>query len=79
MTEGIWIGLAGVLILIIQGLVAYYVSSINDKIKSICTDNKEAQRELWDRIYGHYHEIHCTNDACARAKTGNVIVPHEGL
>jgi hypothetical protein len=78
MTEQIWIGIVGFLLLIIQGLVAYYMSSINDKIKSVCQDNKEAHQDMWKRIYGHYHEVDCKNDECGRVKTGNVIVPHEG-
>lgn len=78
MTENLWVGLVGMLILVIQGLVAYYVSSINEKIKSVCQDNKAAHDDLWKRIYGHYHEIHCQREECSRAKTGNVIVPHEG-
>lgn len=78
MSENLWIGLVGFLILIIQGLVAYYVSSINDKIKTICAENKEDHKDIWSRVYGHYHEIECESAECGKVHTGNVIIPSGG-
>ena len=35
-------------------------------------------KDLWDRVYNHYHEIECPNSDCTAVKTGNVVVPHGG-
>lgn len=35
-------------------------------------------KDLWDRVYNHYHEIECNNADCTAVKTGNVVVPHGG-
>lgn len=76
MSENVWIALVGLLILIIQGLVCYYVSSINNKIETVCEDNKSDHGDMWKRIYGHYHEVECDNSDCGKVRTGNVIIPH---
>jgi len=49
-----------------------------DRIYFILVGIKTDQKDIWKRLYNHYHEIDCKNDDCARAKTGNVIVPHDG-
>lgn len=35
-------------------------------------------KDLWDRVYNHYHEIECPSADCTAVKTGNVVVPHGG-
>ncbi len=33
-------------------------------------------RDIWKRLYGHYHLVDCDNPDCKKLKTGDVIVPH---
>lgn len=56
----------GIVIAILQTIIILFLMGIKSDI-----------RELWKRLYGHYHEIDCENPDCQRIKTGNVIVPHE--
>jgi len=66
MTENIIITAIGGVVALLQALMIFILAGIRN-------DNKE----LWKRIYGHYHEIQCSNDECRTVKTGNVIVPHD--
>lgn len=33
-------------------------------------------KDLWERIYNHYHEIQCNSAECTAIRTGNVVIPH---
>lgn len=34
-------------------------------------------KDLWDRIYNHYHLIGCDNKACTALHTGSVVIPQK--
>ncbi len=63
-TLTIVVAVSGVFIGILQGLILMILNGIRGDIK-----------DLWSRIYDHYHEITCSNDQCHMLKTGNVVVP----
>jgi hypothetical protein len=67
MSENLLIGIIGAALTIINGLSFFILVGI-----------KSDTADLWKRLYNHYHEIECENKACAKVKTGNVVVPHEG-
>jgi hypothetical protein len=56
-----------IVVVIFQVIITLFLIGIKMDIK-----------DLWKRIYSHYHEIDCENPDCKKLKTGNVIVPHEG-
>lgn len=60
------VAIIGIVIAILQTIIILFLMGIKGDIK-----------ELWKRLYGHYHEIDCENPECKKLKTGNVIVPHE--
>jgi hypothetical protein len=64
MTENMTIALVGLGVGILQGLILLVLAGIKSDIK-----------DLWKRIYDHYHEVTCDNSECTALKTGNVIVP----
>jgi hypothetical protein len=64
MSENMAIALVGIGVGILQGLILLVLSGIKSDIK-----------DLWTRVYDHYHEVHCDNAECNSLKTGNVIVP----
>ncbi len=37
---------------------------------------KGDMKDLWDRVYNHYHEIECNRVECTAIRTGNVVIPH---
>jgi hypothetical protein len=73
MTENFWLTIFGIVFTLIQTLSIFILTSIKSDQKEIKND----QKEIWKRIYNHYHEIACTNEDCKKVKTGNVIIPHE--
>ena len=74
MSENMWIAIIGIALTIIQGLSFFILTGI----KSDQAEMKADQKDIWKRMYNHYHEIDCENPDCKKLKTGNVIVPHEG-
>ena len=63
-TLSIVLTVVGIFTAILQTLIVLVLNGIKNDIK-----------DIWKRVYGHYHEIQCNNDACHNLKTGNVIVP----
>ena len=60
------------------GVLQAIIIFILDGLKKDITELKENDiKDLWKRVYGHYHEIECKNQDCTPIRTGNVIVPHE--
>jgi hypothetical protein len=57
----------GILIGFLQAMVLLVLNGIRNDIK-----------DIWKRIYHHYHEVKCPNSDCNAVRTGNVIVPGEG-
>ena len=78
MGESSVIGLVGIGVGFLQGIVIYVLSGIKRDISSSREESKADVTDLWSRIYGHYHEIHCDNRDCTALKTGNVIIPGPG-
>jgi hypothetical protein len=65
--DGIAVAIIGGILALINALILLTLNSIKQEIK-----------DVWKRVYNHYHEIDCENPDCKKLKTGNVIVPHEG-
>ncbi|MDD5353500.1 MAG: hypothetical protein PHS93_10090 [Candidatus Omnitrophica bacterium] len=65
--EGIVSIIIGGVLTLVNALILLTLNGIKNEIK-----------DLWKRVYSHYHEIDCTNPDCKKIKTGNVVVPHEG-
>ena len=63
----------GAAITVINGLVLVILSDIKSRQKEIL----KAQDDIWNRLYGHYHEIDCGNKECQKLHTGNVVVPQQ--
>lgn len=63
-TLTIVVAVAGSFIAILQALIVLILNGIKSDIK-----------EIWTRIYDHYHEVQCGNAECKKLRTGNVIVP----
>ncbi|MFA5340422.1 MAG: hypothetical protein WC332_01470 [Clostridia bacterium] len=64
--EGIVIIIIGGILTLVNALILLTLNGIKNDIK-----------DLWKRVYNHYHEIDCENPDCKKLKTGNVVVPHE--
>jgi hypothetical protein len=58
------VAIAGMFIGILQALIVLILNGIKNDIK-----------EIWTRVYDHYHEVQCGNPDCQKLMTGNVIVP----
>lgn len=78
----------GIALTIINGLILLILANIRSdqketkaSLEAMQKEEKKAREEstkdMWHRIYSHYHEISCRNDECREMKTGNVIVPVE--
>ena len=57
------IALVGFGIGLLQALILFVLASIKSDIK-----------DIWARMYDHYHEVQCENKECG-LRTGNVVVP----
>jgi len=66
MTESYVVAIVGACIGFLQALIVLILLQQSAKMKKICEDNIAAHRDLWKRIYGHFH-----------TENGDVIVPHE--
>lgn len=64
----------GIITIIIGGILAL----VNALILLTLNGMRTEMKDIWKRVYNHYHEIDCENPDCKKLKTGNVIVPHEG-
>lgn len=61
----------------LQALVIVILTGIKTEVKSVREELASKERDIWKRVYAHYHEIDCSNDDCDARRTGNVIVPHD--
>lgn len=68
----------GAALTVINGLILIILSDIKTRQKDMKVSNEANIKEMWNRIYSHYHEIGCDNKDCTALKTGNVVIPHEG-
>ena len=66
MDEKTLIAIVGITVGLLQGLILFILTGMRFEI-----------RDIWKRMYSHYHEVECANNGCVVRKTGNVIVPHE--
>ena len=69
------ISVIGAALAIINGLVLFILSGIKSNQKDMKESNEANQKDMWERIYNHYHEIECGNADCKKLRTGNVVVP----
>jgi len=58
-------------------IVGILVSFLQAVMIMILLGLKEDMKDIWDRIYNHYHEIECNSADCTAVRTGNVIIPHK--
>jgi hypothetical protein len=55
--------LIGSLIAILQALILFILKGLKDE-----------QKEMWNRLYRHYHKVHCDHAQCKDLETGDVII-----
>ena len=66
MNETAVVEVVGIFMTVVNGLGLFILIGIRSDLK-----------DLWKRMYSHYHMIDCNNKGCDARKTGDVIVPHE--
>ena len=58
----------------VGALIAFAVVILGG-VKFMLIDVQNEIRDVWKRLNSHYHEVECSNDACRKLTTGNVIIP----
>jgi len=64
MTENTAIAIGSGVVGFLQAIIVLVLMGIRSDIK-----------DIWDRLYNHYHEVECGGTDCGRLHTGNVVIP----
>lgn len=61
-------------VLVVIGIVIGFMQAI---IIMLLIGLKSELKDVWERVYNHYHVIECDNRDCTALHTGNVVVPQK--
>lgn len=69
MTDAAWIGVIGVVLIILQIVMTYTFWGVKNQVKGLRSDMKE----LWERANTHGHAIDCDTAGCKPRTVGVLI------
>jgi flagellar biosynthesis protein FlhB len=69
------VAIVGVIVGCLQTWIVFVLQGIKQDLKDL---KDHDIKDIWKRMYSHYHEIECNNPDCRPLRTGDVIIPREG-